>query len=346
MPKRVTMATVAAHVGVSVATVSNAYNNPTQLSPATRRRILTAAAKLGYRGPNATARSLRTQKTGNIGVLFTDDLTYAFEDKASVDFLAGMSEASYGTNYSLTLVPAFGETLAPAELVGRVAVDGFAVYSVGYHDPYLDEVLRHHLPVVVCDQPYCPENVPFVGIDDFDAIAPAAQALVDAGHTKPGIVCIRLDRERNDGPVSAARLDNASHHVQRSRVQGALAVFRAAGITNVPVIERYINNKNTAMSAAEELLERFPGRDAICCTTDSLALGAYTFTDGKIAVTGFDGIDEVVRLGITTVDQHNKRKGAEVGRMLNALIAGAPPRHTILPTTFIPGRTAAIRRVP
>ena len=98
------MATVAAHVGVSVATVSNAYNNPTQLSPATRRRILTAAAKLGYRGPNATARSLRTQKTGNIGVLFTDDLTYAFEDKASVDFLAGMSEAVSYTHLTLPTI--------------------------------------------------------------------------------------------------------------------------------------------------------------------------------------------------------------------------------------------------
>lgn len=344
MPKRVTMATVAAHVGVSVATVSNAYNNPTQLSPATRRRILTAAKKLGYRGPNATARSLRTQKTGNIGVLFTDDLTYAFEDKASVDFLAGMAEASYGTNYALTLVPAFGETLAPAELIGRTAVDGFAVYSVGERDPYLAEVLRHYLPVVVCDQPYCPENVPFVGIDDHAAIAPAAQALVDAGHTRPGIVCIRLDRERHDGLVSSSRLGDATHHVQRSRVQGALDVFHAAGIYDVPIIERYINNKHTAVSATRELLELFPDRDAICCTTDSLALGAYACTGGRLAVTGFDGVEEAVNLGITTVDQHNKRKGAEVGKMLNALIAGAPARHAVLPTEFIPGRTAGIRR--
>lgn len=344
MAHRVTMAEVAAAVGVSVATVSNAYNQPTQLSPATRRRILSAATRLGYRGPNATARSLRTQRTGTVGVLFTDDLTYAFEDRASVDFLAGMAEASYGTSFSLTLVPAFGETLSPAELIGRTAVDGFAVYSVGENDPYLEEVRARGLPLVVCDQPYIDPAVAFVGIDDRAAIRPCAEAVVAAGHTRPGILCIRLDRSRNDGPVTPARLDTATHHVQRSRVQGALDVFHSAGLVDVPIIERYINNSRTAVSAAKEMLERYPDRDAIVCTTDSLALGVHAFTGGKLAVTGFDGIEMAVRLGITTVDQHNKRKGATAGKVLYQVIEGMASTHTILPTEFIPGHSTGIGR--
>ncbi len=42
-----TLATVAAAVGVSRMTVSNAYNRPDQLSPELRERILAAAAELG-----------------------------------------------------------------------------------------------------------------------------------------------------------------------------------------------------------------------------------------------------------------------------------------------------------
>ncbi len=48
---------LAAELGVSRTTVSNAYNRPDQLAPATRERILTAAAAHGYTGPDPTARS-------------------------------------------------------------------------------------------------------------------------------------------------------------------------------------------------------------------------------------------------------------------------------------------------
>ena len=53
-----TLQTIADEVGVSRATVSNAYNRPDQLSADLRAQILAAAARLGYRGPDAAARML------------------------------------------------------------------------------------------------------------------------------------------------------------------------------------------------------------------------------------------------------------------------------------------------
>lgn len=91
-----TLASLAAKLGVSRTTVSNAYNRPEQLSAELRQRILDTAEKMGYPGPDPMARSLRTRHAGSIGVLLTDHLSYAFEDMASVDFLAGMAEAAYG----------------------------------------------------------------------------------------------------------------------------------------------------------------------------------------------------------------------------------------------------------
>lgn len=56
---RVTMKDVADVMGVSVMTVSNAFNRPDQLSGELRDRILNRARKMGYGAPNAAARNLR-----------------------------------------------------------------------------------------------------------------------------------------------------------------------------------------------------------------------------------------------------------------------------------------------
>ena len=60
MSDRITLATVARRVGVSRATVSNAYNRPDQLSAALRERILAAAAELNYPGPDPRASVMRS----------------------------------------------------------------------------------------------------------------------------------------------------------------------------------------------------------------------------------------------------------------------------------------------
>src|SRR5205807_4497840 len=72
-----TLASLAAELSVSRTTVSNAYNRPDQLSPELRRRVLEAARRLGYPGPDPVARSLRTRKAGAVGLLLTENLSYA-----------------------------------------------------------------------------------------------------------------------------------------------------------------------------------------------------------------------------------------------------------------------------
>ncbi|MGH8965967.1 MAG: LacI family DNA-binding transcriptional regulator, partial [Actinomycetes bacterium] len=69
--RRVTLADVADATDVSVGTVSKALNGRGQLSESTRRRVLDAAADLGFR-PNQDARSLATGRSFIVGVLSTD----------------------------------------------------------------------------------------------------------------------------------------------------------------------------------------------------------------------------------------------------------------------------------
>src|SRR2546428_3148235 len=76
--RRPTLDTVALEVGVSRATVSNAYNRPDQLSPQLRDRIIATARRLGYPGPDPIARSLATQRAGAVALLLGQGLSSAF----------------------------------------------------------------------------------------------------------------------------------------------------------------------------------------------------------------------------------------------------------------------------
>ena len=58
-PTRKTLASLAAELGVSRTTVSNAYSRPDQLSSATRQRILAAAKARGHGHHRHKARRLR-----------------------------------------------------------------------------------------------------------------------------------------------------------------------------------------------------------------------------------------------------------------------------------------------
>src|ERR687888_1056443 len=87
-----TLASLAAELGVSRTTVSNAYNRPDQLSPELRRRVLATAKRLGYPGPNPLAATLSRGRVGAVGLLFDDPLPYAFTDPAAVVFFAGIAE--------------------------------------------------------------------------------------------------------------------------------------------------------------------------------------------------------------------------------------------------------------
>lgn len=354
-----TLASLAAELGVSRTTVSNAYNNPDQLSGELRERILATAQARGYPGPDPMARSLRTRRVGSIGVLLTEHLTYAFEDDASVDFLAGMAEATHGSDSSLTLIPAGPSETDASALVGRAVVDGVVVYSVAEGDPHLAAARARRQPLVVCDQPTGIDDLPFVGINDRSAIRPAARALMDAGHRRVGILAIRLERERHDGHVDHRTLSHAALHVQRGRVLGALDEFAAAGISpdSVPVVTRHINDHASCLSAAREILTTHPDLTAVLCTTDSMALGVLEFArdqgmsiPDELSVTGFDGIRNALILGMSTVIQPNREKGATAGRMLLSLIdahladqpAPDPQPRVILPTVYHPGTTVAL----
>src|ERR671921_1347331 len=129
--RRATMTRVAEEPGVSSMTISNAYNRPERVSESLRRQIFETAERLGYAGPDPVARSLRRQKTNLAGVLYSNPLSYAFDDAAQVLFLKGVAAATEEAGMGLVLVPGSGGSSPKERASGGLAAAGagFVAYS-------------------------------------------------------------------------------------------------------------------------------------------------------------------------------------------------------------------------
>src|SRR4051812_31576863 len=141
-------------------TVSNAYNRPEKLSPELRERVLAKADELGYSGPNVLARSLRRGKSGVLGVVLGEALSYAFEDPAAIEWLRGLAAGGL----PLHLVPATGGA-DDAALIRDAAVDTFLLYSLPDGHPLVEAALRRRVPIVVQSGPELAAH-PLVAIDE------------------------------------------------------------------------------------------------------------------------------------------------------------------------------------
>src|SRR3954463_3610974 len=216
-PRRVTLATVAEALGVSAMTVSNAYNRPEKLSPQLRERVLAKAAELGYAGPNALARSLRTGRAGALGVVLGETLPYAFEDPAALQFLRGLARTAADSGVALHLVPASGDAGDPA-LVRDAAVDAFVVFSLPDGHQMAEALARGGLPAVIEGGPEL-AGCPLVGIDERAAAAAAAEHVLALGHRRIGGISLPVGgRPRADRPIETDTVP--AHRVTRGRLEG------------------------------------------------------------------------------------------------------------------------------
>lgn len=347
--RRATLTRVARELGVSPMTVSNAYNRPDQLSPALRERVFETARRLGYAGPDPVARSLRRRKTNVVGVLYSNPLSYAFDDPAQVLFLKGLAAVTEAAGMGLVLVPGSVGSSAEerASAVMDAAVDGFVVYSIAEDDPLVEAALRRRLPTVIVDQPL-QEGVPFVGIDDESAAREVAEHLLELGHERFGVVAFGI---ADDGPFSgfagSRRQGSATLRVSRARLTGYAAALEAAGLSweEVPVYECPGSSQALGYEAAAALFSLEPRPTAILCLSDRLALGVIEAAQERglsvpddLSVAGFDDVPEAKTSTppLTTVHQDHAEKGLLAGRHLVARLRGdESPGPDLLPARLV-----------
>ena len=345
MARKVTLQTIAEHLGVSRTTVSNAYNRPDQLAPELRERVLATAAQLGYAGPDAAARRLRTGGREAIGLLFTESLAYAFNDPGAVLFLQGFARAAEEAGTAMLILPGFAPPRRGGDdrtAVRQAVVSGFCAYSLPIDDPDLAAAIERHLPLVVVDEPHL-ANHTFIGIDDRGGARLAADHVAALGHRRIGAVCFRTTDDNYAGPLTPEREAGATYPVSSARLTGWREGLEAAGIRWDGVVKEECvrNAREDGAAGLRAALARDPGITAVLCSTDVLALGAMAAAAEagrpELSVVGFDDIPAATARDLTTVRQPLLEKGLTAGRLLiDPPENGAAPREIVLPVELVP----------
>jgi LacI family transcriptional regulator len=330
---RATIRDVAAHAGVSVATVSKVINERYGVSASTVERVRAAIAQLGYES-SLVARSLRNQRTNVIGVLVTDIEPF------SAELLKGAARAIKGTGYELVIYSAGGEAAHAVGWENRylsrlsgTLIDGAVIVTPTVLAP------SYGAPVVAVDPHTGGEDVPTVESDNRRGAELATEHLLGLGHRRIAFIAGRSD------------LESAS-----LREAGFRAAMAAAGVPVDPelVVVGYYAEAQSA-NAAHALLTLpdpptavFAANDISAIATMDMALTLGMQVPRDLSVVGFDNIPEstLTRPMLTTVEQPIHLMGQRAIEMLLALLDGREPDpHRVkLPTRLlVRDSTAALR---
>lgn len=322
--KRATLKSIASDLGVTHTSVSNAYNNPAKVSKALRDRIIAHAQSVNYEGPNPAARSLRTGRCGAIGVLFNDQLSYAFTDPHDIAFLRGISTVCEEEGANIVLIPLQDKRPEQRDQLAAI-VDGFILNAPWRSHPTIQQALARGLPTVVVD--FDAPDLSSILTNDRAAMRQVIEHLLALGHRK--IAIVTFPRAQGTGEIGSLADDFSDEsHVVHERIEGCRDAFAAAGLApeGVPVCET-TNSEDGGRRAAEWLLRRRPELTALVCFSDRLAFGAAAGAaavgrdvPGRLSITGFDGIDPPggasSSLRLTTVRQNAAEKGRRAAELL------------------------------
>jgi DNA-binding LacI/PurR family transcriptional regulator len=344
---KVTQQDIASVMGVSVMTVSNAFNRPDQLSADLRRRVLDRAAKMGYTGPDAVARQLRSGKTNTFAVVFEERLSYAFSDPFSVAWLAAFSEVMERKRASILLLSVPAGDVDALAAIQDAAVDGVA--GLCGDQPAMVRARERGLPTVYCTmgQPVGAEPLAgdYVAIDDYAAALEVGRHLGRLGHRR---VCVLIEtayreqRRLSTHWVGAlAGLGDTSSGVgyfdTLHRLRG---VKDGLGDAEITVVVAGANSRESGRAAGALVLDRAPRPTAVVALSDVLALGFMDASRQRglepgrdVSVVGFDDLSESAAAGLTTIRQPIRDKGRIAAELL--LDPERSRRRIILPHELI-----------
>jgi len=312
---RLTLKAVAKHLDVSTATVSNAFNRPSQLSQELREHILTECRRLGYAGPHAESRQLRTSKTKVIGVMLSNQLSYSFSDPVANQLLQGIAQIFGQAEYNLLVMPS---QKAATQLIGIDSfVEGFIVYGPPAADR-MDDLLFHRKAIVTIDFEY--PGLVSINIDNRKAAFSCAMHALSHKPKHPGILGLRLMDSTWVETIEDKTLYNEFSNITVQRLRG---YQDAAVASEIYIPESRIwsipdNNHVYAYQAAQMALRQTPRPDLLICMSDRVALSTMAAARDMglrvpedLMITGFDGIEEaeMSQPSLTTIVQPSVEKG-------------------------------------
>jgi LacI family transcriptional regulator len=296
--RRATIIDVAERAGVSKSTAARALAGSSNITDATRDRVLKAAATAGYER-NHLAVGMRSGRSGMLGLVIPDitnpfwaDVARGAQDRAA---RSGASVLVFSSDWA----PEAEATHLKA--LRRARVDGAIINPVADN---FDDLDRFGLPFVfIGSSAERFSGVSSVGSDISQAVRLGLDHLVDKGHAAPSLILGPKSR------LARARFLRAVHEhcIERDIDPAILAVEDG---------EYTVEGGREAM---RRLLERpRVGHLAVFAANDMMALGAMMAVRDAgldcprdVSIIGFDGIPsgEFAWPGLTTVAKPGRAIG-------------------------------------
>jgi len=285
---------VAARAGVSQATVSRVMRNLPGVTESTAKRVRKAAREIGY-VPHVAAQTMRTGRSGNIGVL-VEDLVNPFYP----ELLEALDREARSRNLRLVVWLA-SEHANPAAIdaIQSGSIDGLIFTTANELTEELRVAIQRNRPLVLVNRRI--PKLPFdqIAMDNFAGGRLVAEHFVARGYKRIGF-------------VGGHR--NASTTVDRlAGFQTALAELGQPLRPELVLLSEY--SHQGGFDAYGKLISADPDLSAIFCANDLLATGVVDAhrdqsrgDEHPIAVVGFDNVSlsEWSTYSLTTVRQDSK----------------------------------------
>lgn len=175
------MKDVAAHAGVSTATVSRVLSSVSSVQVQMRERVLQAIQETGYR-PNRIARNLRHGQTRTLGVAVTN-----IENPHFAAMMRATEDAAYRRGYPVLLCNTDEDADKQAAYLDMLADERVLGVILTPADPSgrgISRLLDLGIPVVATDRPVDDPRADAVLVDNRISMRHATRHLIELGHRK------------------------------------------------------------------------------------------------------------------------------------------------------------------
>lgn len=320
---------IATKCNVSIATVSKALNDQSDISKKTKEMIRNAAQELGYM-PNAAARALKTKKSNSIGVLFHDDAMSGLTHEYFSGVLEGFKVYAEKQGYDITFINTSSENRAMSyyEHCRYRNFDGVAIVCVDFTNPEVKEVMEGNIPVVTIDyvQQYCSS----ISSNNSSGMEELVSFICEKGHRRIAYIHGQSDS-----------------YVTKQRMAG---FFRALEKYDIVISDDYIREAQyleieDAQRETKNLLSLKTPPTCILYPDDTACIGGRNAVQelglkipDDISIAGYDGtrISQLLQPSLTTIEQDTREIGKKAA--VNLIERIEHPRTAIIEHIVVNGK--------
>lgn len=319
---------ISAVCGVSIATVSKALNNHRDISEETKAHIRQVAKEMGY-FPNSAAKALKTNRTGNLGVLFSDDNHSGLTHDHFAYILDSFKKTAEQKGYDITFINT-GENgirkMSYLEHSRYRGFDGVVIACINFYDPEVEELVRSEIPVVTIDHIF--NNRICILSDHVKGMRDLLTYIYELGHRK------------------IAYIHGADSSVTRNRLA---SFYRTAEQLGLKIPDDYVRESpyrdtESAYRMTKSLLSLKNPPTCICYPDDFASFGGMNAIKESglripedISIAGYDGIraGRHIEPQLTTINQDTARIGRLAAEKLVSLVEN--PKTTIIEQINVEG---------